>query len=185
MFAPTCADWPRFICLQLAVFQRLVLPPTHAVLQPVPSCSSSPFLPWKNLPSEIFLRVSIESSQTIVHCLRQRAEIIQLQVKSSLLLHVPTVQCIKQALWWWKVLPAWKRHISNCCLREWVASSARDSQAGSKHYLCPLVGEKIDLLSSGCFTQMKLLGTMLPAWFLLALLAQPLNVPTPSWVDEE
>lgn len=101
MFALTRADRPAFLCLpglmalRLALLRRLVLPPTHAVLRPLPSCSTSPSLPWKNLPSEIFWRVSVGSSQPIVPCLRRTAEIIQLRVKSSLLLHVPTARCIK------------------------------------------------------------------------------------------
>lgn len=57
-----------------------------------------------------------------------------------------------------------------------VASTAWDSQAGSKHYFCPLVDEKIALQSSGCFMWMN--------WFAQKDVTGMISVDTDSSAAE-
>lgn len=76
-----------------------------------------------------------------------------------------------KALWWWKVLPAWKRHISNRYLREWHPQHETEC----KHYFCSLVVKKVGLQSSGC--------SVCSERVMLALITQQLHGLTLSWID--
>lgn len=69
-----------------------------------------------------------------------------------------------------------KRHVAN--LREWHPQHKSRIQT----LLLPFSGWKNRFAAMGCFMWTKgLLRPVLLAWFLLAVWARQLNVPTPSW----
>lgn len=75
-------------------------PPKHTVLQPAPSGSSGPSLPWKNLPSEIFL----ESFNRVIpnYCVLPKADSWNNSAAGEILAAAPCAKCTMDKTVWWR-----------------------------------------------------------------------------------